>query len=107
MKRLAALAALALAACQQQGADGYAFERGEFDRNEIAVTVVEHPSLADLRADAARRGVRDGNREIMAFGLVSTDRPACEIHIVDPAQDYRPEWIGHELTHCIRGRWHG
>ncbi|GAA4827555.1 hypothetical protein GCM10023232_27350 [Sphingosinicella ginsenosidimutans] len=107
MRLIAILATLMLAACQQQGADGYAFERSEFDRREIVVTVVEHPSLADLRADAARRGVSDGNREIMAFGLVAADRPACEIHIVDPARDYRPEWIGHELTHCIRGRWHG
>jgi hypothetical protein len=106
MKRRAIFAALALAGCQQQGADGYAYERTEFDRREIAVTVVAHPSLADLRAEAARRGVSDGDREIMAFGLVAADRPACEIHIVDPAKDYRPEWIGHELTHCIRGRWH-
>lgn len=107
MRRRAIFAALMLAGCRQQGADGYAYEHGEFDRRQIAVSVVEHPSLADLRAEAARRGVSDGDREIMAFGLVSTDRPACEIHIVDPSRDYRPEWIGHELTHCIRGRWHG
>jgi hypothetical protein len=42
----------------------------------------------------------------MAFGFVSPDRPACTIHIVDPAKDYRPEWIGHELTHCLHGQWH-
>jgi hypothetical protein len=100
-------AVLALAACGQQGADGYVFGARQFDRGTVTVAVVEHPSEAALRAEARRLGVgAGGGRELMAFGFVSPDRPACTIHIVDPAKDYRPEWIGHELTHCLHGQWH-
>ena len=105
MKRLALIAALMLTACE--GSDGYRYERTEFDRRQIAVTVVVHSSTADLRAEAKRLDVGAGEgKELMAFGIVKANRPACTIHIVEPANGYFPEWIGHELTHCIRGRWH-
>lgn len=88
------------------GADGYRFDRAEFERSQVTVTVVTHGGSAELRQAAAQMGVRAEGRRLMAFGLVDAARPACTIHIVDPARGYRPEWIGHELTHCIRGRWH-
>lgn len=30
----------------------------------------------------------------------------CVVHIVDPTVGYYPEFIGHEVMHCIFGDWH-
>lgn len=107
MKRVLLTAALLLAGCDGgSGADGYRFYRAEFERSQVTVTIVTHAGQAELRRAAVQLGVRAEGRRLMAFGLVDAARPACTIHIVDPAKAYRPEWIGHELTHCIRGRWH-
>lgn len=104
MKHAALPLALALAACGP--ADGYRFEAAEFDRDRVVVTVVAHPSQAALLAEALAMGVDAGKgRELQAFGIIGAG-DACTIHIVEPARAYRPEWIGHEFTHCIKGRWH-
>lgn len=104
MRRLVPLAALMLAACHPQGSDGYRFADEEFERREPAITVVVHPSLADLRDKAPSAARETGDRELMAWSLI---RPTgCEIHIVDPRKEWRPEWLGHEAAHCIWGRWH-
>ena len=96
---------LVLAGCgSQAGKDGYAFERKEFDRAEVSVTLVEHPSLAALQAAAAARGVTADN--VAAWSVLKTGQPACEVHIVDPAVRYQPEYLGHEIAHCFYGRWH-
>ena len=102
-----ALAALALASCKPAAADGYAFERAEFARDAIQLTIVRHATPAALRREADRLGVRvESDRKLAAFGMVGADKPTCTIHIVDPSVNYQPEWIGHEVTHCIAGRWH-
>lgn len=99
-------AGLALSACSPSAPDGYRYEQTEFERDQVAVIVVAHPSEADLKRAAERLGVDAGEgRDLMAFGIVRAN--GCTIHIVEPARSYRPEWIGHEFTHCIRGRWHG
>lgn len=103
----AALAAssLVLATCgPQQGGDGYAFERKEFERSTVVVAVVQHADLSKLRSEAARRGVRAERRDLQAFSIITGDR--CEVHVVDPAQHYSPQWLGHEVAHCLYGRWH-
>lgn len=94
---------LLLAGCGQ-GSDAYQFERKEFERSQPAITIVTHPSLADLRAKAPASATADKGRELMAWSII---RPtSCEVHIVDPAQKWQPEWIGHEVAHCAWGRWH-
>ena len=105
----AAVALCALSGCgQSPGADGYAFGQKEYDQRRIMVALVEHPSLADLRAAANERGaVVEGGRELMAWSVLQTDRSGCEVHIVDPAVSWHPEWLGHEVAHCFFGRWHG
>ncbi len=108
MSRRIALIAMAfscLASCNQQqtAADGYRFEKKEYEQTLVGVRFVVHPSIADLRAAAPREAIVDG-RTLMAWSKLGKE--ACEVHIVDPAVSYQPEWIGHEITHCVFGRWH-
>lgn len=108
MNRLLACAALALAvpACSGQptGADGYRFEQPEFERTALTVRVVMYNDEASLRAALPAGNLRE-DHEAMAWGRLFADG-SCEIHILAPSRAYAPEWIGHELTHCIHGRWH-
>ncbi len=103
MRRAAICLSLLFAGCGQ-GNDGYRFERKEFERSQPAITIVKHRSLADLRAAAPAAAKADENRDLMAWSIIRRD--GCEVHIVDPAKEWRPEWIGHEVAHCAWGRWH-
>lgn len=109
MRHLSAIlaAAILLTACDQRSDDGYAFEREDFKRAHIAVTIVTHPSLTDLQRAGGKAGAdAGGDRELAAFSTLSMTGPACTIHIVDPHVRYEPEMLGHEMTHCIYGRFH-
>ncbi|RIA37465.1 hypothetical protein DFR49_3350 [Hephaestia caeni] len=109
MRRLAVIlvAVILLTACNQRGDDGYAFERQEFNRTHLSVTIVTHPSLADLQRAGGDAGADPGSgRELAAFSTLSATSPACTIHIVDPHVRYEPQWLGHEMAHCIYGRFH-
>lgn len=102
----ALLIMLALAGCDASP-DGYRFEQSEFERKTVIVTTITHPNAGDLRLAAAIEGVKvEPGHKLMAFGIVSKSEPRCTIHMVEPANKYQPHWIGHEFTHCIRGRWH-
>jgi hypothetical protein len=101
MKAAVIAAALLLTGCD--GSDGYKFERKEFDRPQPAITIVTHPTIADLRTAAPAAAKVEG-RELMAWSII---RPTgCEVHVVDPLRSYQPQWIGHEVAHCVCGRWH-
>lgn len=92
---------------KKPGDDGYTFDHPEFVRTTPVIRIVVHPNQTDLQAAAKLAGQTEAG-DIMAWSAMSaTDasRP-CVIHIVDPAKAYAPQWIGHELTHCIYGRWH-
>ena len=43
---------------------------------------------------------------ISAFTKWNEEAGTCKIYIKDPAWKYEPELIGHEVAHCIWGRWH-
>lgn len=106
MKRNIVLAScLMLTACgPSPGADGYRFGEAEFERETVQVTLVQYDRQADFITAARANGAyREG---LEAFALLEANSPACEIHIMRIATNYRPEWLGHEMTHCIHGRWH-
>lgn len=105
MRIRAALAlALMLAACERSpAADTYRFEHKEWQHLAPPITVVVHPSIAALRA-AAPDSARSEGHILMAWSLINSG--GCEVHIVDPAVSYQPEWLGHEVAHCLWGRWH-
>lgn len=94
--------ALLLAGCND-APDGYRFDRKEFQRPTPAITIVEHASIADLRAQAPA-SAKAGDDDLMAWSIIRSN--SCEVHVVDPAVSYQPEWIGHETAHCVWGRWH-
>ena len=102
MRALALAAVLLLAGCNQSP-DGYRFESAEWERTQPNITVVAHPSLAALRA-AAPAEARVEGRDLMAWSRIT--REGCEMHVVDPSASYQPQWIGHEVAHCVWGRWH-
>lgn len=106
---LAALASPAMARVEppQRGADGYYFGKAEHRNLEPEIVFVVHRSLDDLRAavpDATAAEVKRAVRDLYAWSALQGER--CTVHIVDPRVSYQPEWIGHEITHCIFGRWH-
>ena len=106
MRGLAIIAALALAGCDA-APDGYEYERDQFKRDEVTVSVVTYQNVDALREAARQFGVSAGDgRELHAFGMVNQTGPTCTIHIVEPSRSYQPEWVGHEFVHCIRGQWH-
>lgn len=112
MKRLCATLCAAISLALLSGcdgaADGYRYERTEFVRDQVEVSVITYPTLEALRHEAARRNVPAKPGEgLFGFGTIHPTEPRCTIHIVDPAQTYRPQHIGHEFAHCIRGRFHG
>jgi len=84
------------------GVDGYTFEEKEKEELSFMVRVIPHNSLEDLRASFPQK-VENG-RELQAYSII--DGRVCEIHVINPEQLYAPEWLGHELSHCVWGRFH-
>lgn len=45
-------------------------------------------------------------KKIAGFTYWNGEKGTCRIYIPDPAWKYTPELIGHEVAHCIWGRFH-
>ena len=45
-------------------------------------------------------------KSVSAFTKWNMKEATCKIYIKDPAWEYEPELIGHEVAHCIWGRFH-
>lgn len=89
-----------------RGADGYDFRGPEWTSLTFQVEMVPYSSPVEFRRAAIRLGAlaEDGG-ETRAFAQVQKGG-LCRIHVLDLKVKYEPEWIGHELTHCMHGRWH-
>ena len=87
----------------ERGPDGYAFDQKQQERNQFRVKVVIYKNHADLVIASKRWGMPIGNN-INGFSI--TVNGVCEIHIHDPNYSYEPEIAGHELFHCMYGKWH-
>lgn len=91
----------------QEGKDGYTFETKQFDRSKVYVNLVLFDSHSELLNEGWKLGIpRVLNRELVAFSRVSLDKNQCTIYLVDPQEEYQPEFLGHELAHCLWGKWH-
>jgi hypothetical protein len=109
-----AVGLLSLASCDQvsnkRGADGYYFEQESFVRTKFSleVVLVQTPrEMADYLKE--REGTIKGDvkpEDVAAFAVISEKDTTCTIYIMDPKVSYQPEFIGHELVHCIYGVWH-
>jgi len=90
---------------QKYGTDNFRFLEKEY---ENLTPGVEFVLMKDEREyDAMRRkhlGVQWDT--ISAFTYWNQKKGTCKIYIKDPAWKYEPELIGHEVAHCIWGRFH-
>lgn len=96
--------AVLLSGCGNQGADGYTFGSPTFTKPTVQVSVVLLPSRKTVEAEFRERNPGRPSSEVVAFSALRAD--GCTIYAVDPAVDYQPEYIGHELVHCFYGEWH-
>lgn len=108
-----ATALITLVACdnpsKSKGKDGYYFEKETFTRTEFPVEVVLVKDAAAIAAAIKERSNVHGTIEpknVAAFSVIRTNDPKCTIYMIDPKNKYEPEFIGHELVHCIYGVWH-
>jgi hypothetical protein len=98
--------ALLLVSCgPSQSSDGYYFESVDMPNTHRQITIITHPSLIDFSNEIQKRHIkRDG--EVFGFSVINPIKNSCEVHIVDPALRYKPEELGHEITHCLYGNFH-
>lgn len=94
---------------KQKGKDGYYFEKETFTRTSFPVEVVLVKDSAAITAEIKKRKNIQGTvdpKNVAAFSVVRLNDPKCTIYMIDPKNKYEPEFIGHELVHCIYGVWH-
>ncbi len=90
---------------EKPAADGYTFGTPQFELNQTLVSVVTYDNRNDLLKAGKERGITDPN--LVAFSIVALPPVnKCTIHVMNPAVAYEPEFVGHELTHCLYGQWH-
>jgi len=112
LKFIAAVAAVAAVAASaaELSKDGYRFLQKEYELKTVTVTVIALNNEAALLAKAKNHGINTrGNLLYSGVKAFSVLRPAsneCTIYVLDPSAKYEPEYYGHELAHCIWGRWH-
>lgn len=106
MRHLAIIiATLLTASCNNGSADGYWFERAEWVQTSFQTRIVLVRSRETLLKLAPAEAQVQG-AEIQAFSLITENGRVCTIYTLHPSVRYEPQWAGHELTHCVFGRWH-
>ena len=103
-----------LVACGQQShtaADGYYFEKAEFTNLTPTVEIVLVKSHDEMAKLVNQKSPRPKPEDVMAFSVLSKRisdgvEVKCTIYMIDPKIQYAPEYIGHELVHCLYGNWH-
>jgi hypothetical protein len=83
--------------------DGYQFKAKEYENKNPNIVFIVHKDEKELHQSAKQYGV-ERFRFTKAFSILKPD--ACIVHILDPSTHYYPEYVGHEITHCMYGRWH-
>lgn len=96
---------------QKRAADGFRFGTPEYVKTDFRVVIVEHESAGENARAAMAAGATlpepsSDNTEIKLKAWSRLRDGSCEIHVVKATVSYEPEWLGHELSHCIYGRWH-
>jgi hypothetical protein len=89
----------------QVASDGYKFfGNPPLLRQEFSTVVIEHESRNELVEAGREAGLNF--IEVHAFSTFNVQTNVCTIHIIKPSVRYLPEHIGHELVHCLYGKWH-
>jgi len=105
---LALLPAVALAGSKSTGADQYEFKAQPVMNTRIDLTIEIVPTIGQLRNIAIRKYhvMPEIANQMLGFSAWSPQNNKCTIYILNPAQIYMPEQMGHELMHCAYGNWH-
>lgn len=109
---LAALSIMPLSGCgesprQTKGKDNYTFEMSQYEYYNFPIQIITYKTFNDLKESAEKYGVvLEGRDKLMAFSVLTANGTKCTMHIIDPHVKYMPEYIGHELTHCVYGQFH-
>lgn len=88
---------------QSVAPDGYVFERVEYINDNPKMSFVFYKSREELRKYAPSGVKRD---TLVAYTTTWKNSNKCVIHIVDPTLSYEPQYLGHEVLHCLVGNWH-
>lgn len=102
-----ALLGLTVTSCDtgsNTGADGYKFGKPQYEKTQVQIQIVTYKTRSDLLKSAKARGVADP--DVVAFSVLKPPFDTCTIHMIDPRVSYEPEFVGHELLHCVYGQWH-
>lgn len=98
----------------QKASDAYYFEEKEYtliEQDYIFVVVENKEEWNEL----VKQYVGDGyaGDQMGAFSRLRLNRQdpnlagsECIVYIKDPTWQYEPEYIGHEIIHCLFGKWH-
>lgn len=117
-KLILALALIAMPSVAHAGRghdiDGYSFDKKEYDKSTLTVTVVQMKNQRELQemSDKIARKAGDltwqgGSEEVKAFSVTrGKDGTTCTIYIIDPTVSYEADRLGHEVYHCFFGRFH-
>lgn len=86
-------------------ADNYRFLEKEYETLKPGVEFVLLRNQEEYKAVMKQQFGSDW-KTISAFTFWDKQKATCKIYIKDPAWEYTPELIGHEVAHCIWGRFH-
>jgi len=96
-----------------EGVDRYVFLQKTIERKDVRIIVVTYKSYGELEAavrshigaDPKYSAIRA--HRVQAFSVLQKPNyDVCTIHMIDPIISYEPEYIGHELMHCVYGEFH-
>ena len=98
----------------KKGPDDYYFEQKEYtliEQEYIFVVVDNKKEWNDLVKQYVGPGYTGD--QMGAFSRLRLNREdpnlagsECIVYIKDPEWVYEPEFIGHEIVHCLFGKWH-
>jgi hypothetical protein len=97
-----------LAACEVTDSDTYFFEPESVAIDpQPQIIIKRYPSSRAVRAAYAKskHGRKLEDKEEL-FGFSEITSKTCVVHVVDPAVNYEPAELGHEVTHCLYGNFH-
>lgn len=107
-KLLIAFSVMLLGACSTTntiGTDGYRFFGKEYENVTPGVEFVLLQNEEE-RVAVKKKFFGPEWKKVSAFTEWNVKEGVCKIYIQDPDWQYKPELIGHEVAHCIWGRWH-
>ena len=85
--------------------DGYRFLVKEYENLSPGVEFILIRNEED-REKTLKKVFGNRWKKIAGFTYWNQNKETCRIYISDPAWKYEPEVIGHEVAHCIWGRFH-